>query len=116
MSNDEPTIEEAFERLRESVKANTPPLDETHLDPPRWENGPPICKTENLPACGTEAALLSYYEYLSSRIAQKWECPHCHGWHARTLSPRHATLKIPPEVQAHNAILSRTPYVAPCHP
>jgi hypothetical protein len=62
---------------------------ETELDPPRWPKGPPICKTENLPALPTEKALDDFNKANgpACKVVRKWQCWACEHWHAETVAP-----------------------------
>lgn len=51
------------------------------LDPPRWKNGPPICREFNLPHFATRAEMKAFRESFCGVAAVEWKCPACSGWH-----------------------------------
>jgi len=60
-------------------------MNAMHLDPPRWPDGPPICREANLPAfASANAATDSVGAFHLVAISALWQCRFCDGWHVWT--------------------------------
>lgn len=86
-----------------------------------------MCSTVNLPAFESADAAKAFYGPTGScpsfQITKIWQCENCGNWHVKAhgsdpsgqssgTSSRQDTLRIRPDVEAHNEEMSRPGYVS----